>query len=243
MLRIPIPFVAAIIVATVAVTVYLYLTVIPVPAVTDGNYTTTLVAGSPYLWRGSAGFIQFESNATISLTYFPLSYVVHLNGPPANVSITKDVRIFYFKRRGYPILYVYYGQIDKLLLFKLVNVATIGNVTVYVPREFDRYETLTYDEASEIQRYAGRYPYRAINVYTNGTHLIIDAAFADSGYYIYTYYVRLPEPTEGTSIRTAFRGIGFSYVMLDATYSGYAMPYVYFVIVPYSNARVVIYVK
>jgi len=90
MLRIPIPFALALVIATVAVTVYLYLTVIPVPAVTDGNYTTTLVAGSPYLWRGSAGTITFESNATIALTYMPVSYVVHLNGLPANVSITRD---------------------------------------------------------------------------------------------------------------------------------------------------------
>jgi len=245
MLRIPIPFVMALIIATVAVTVYLYLTVIPVPAVADPNYTATLVAGSPYMWRGSAGSITFESNATIELTYRPLPYVVHLNGMPGNVSITKDVWIIYFKARGYPILYVRdKGVTDWPLLFKLVNVTKIGDITVYVPRLFDLSETLTYAERDGIISVTGSssVPLRVLDVSANSTHLIVHAA-GDTYTTTYNFYVQLPSPTVGTSMRTAFKGIGFTYMIGDVTYSGYAMPYVYFVITPQANAQVKIYVK
>jgi len=245
MLRIPIPFAMALIIATVAVTVYLYLTVIPVPTVADQNYTATLVAGSPYMWRGSASSITFESNATIELTYYPLPYVVHLNGMPGNVSITSDVWIFYFKKRGYPILYVYNSNVASWpLLFKLVNITKIGDVTVYVPQLFGQYETLTYDERDAIGRYTGFFfQDRVFDVSTNGTHLALVTAAATSGDYVYKFYVKLPNPNVGTSMRIAFRGIGFSYMIGGVTYSGYAMPYVYFVITPQANARVTIYVK
>ena len=246
MLRIPIPFVMALIIATVAVTVYLYLTVIPVPAVADPNYTATLVAGSPYMWRGSAGSITFESNATIELTYRPLSYVIYLNGMPGNVSITKNLWIFYFKARGYPILYVIDNGVagPYPLLFKLVNITKIGDITVYVPRLFDLSETLTYAERDGIISVTGSssVPLRVLDVSANSTHLIVHAA-GDTYTTTYNFYVQLPSPTVGTSMRTAFKGIGFTYMIGDVTYSGYAMPYVYFVITPQANAQVKIYVK
>jgi len=244
MLRVPAPIVFAIIVATAAVTVYIYLSVIPVPVVCDGNFTSTLVAGSPYMWRGSAGFIVFESNTTIALTYRTISYVVHLNGMPTNITITDDIRIFYFKQRGYPILYVRHREASWPLLFKLVNVTKIGNITVYVPQVFDQYEVLTNSEEDAIYRYAGYITQdRVLNVYTNGTHIIMHVANAVRGDHIKQLYLKLPTPTEGTSMRLSFRGIGFSYMVGGVVYSGYAMPYTYFVITPYDNARVVIYVK
>jgi hypothetical protein len=244
MLRVPAPFLLAVVVATAAVTIYLHLTVISVPAVGDGNFTGTLVAGSHYLWRGSAGTIDFESNETIGLTYYVFGYVVHLNGEPGNVTVNSNVRIFYFASRGYPILYVYNAEAYRAFLFKLINAATIGGITVYVPQTFDQFETLTYAERDSIGVATGNYnPYRVVSVSTNGTHLIVFSAYSTSGYTTETDYLRLPSPTMGTNIRTTFNGIGFSYIIGSQTYSGYAMPYVYFVITPQANTQVRIYLR
>jgi len=240
MLRLPLPFILAVIVVATAVTIYLYITVVSVPAVADGNFTGTLVAGSNYLWRGSAGQIHFVSNATIALTYYPFGYVVHLNGLPGNVTLDANTKIFKFTTRSYLILYLY--RLNTPLLVKLVNVTKVNGISVFVPQLFAVSETLTPQERSALYAATGYgLHYRVVNVNTNGTHLIFAIA-PDGSTSISNRYVALPTPIIGTDIMTSFSGIGFSYI-IDETYSGYAMPYVYFVIIPQSNAQVRIYVR
>jgi len=241
MLRLPLPFVLAVIVVTTAVTIYLYLTVVSVPAVADGNFTSTLVAGSNYLWRGSAGQIHFVSNASIALTYYPFGYVVHLNGPPGNVTLDANTKIFKFPTRSYLILYLY--RLNTPLLVKLVNVTKVNGISVFVPQLFALSETLTPQERSALYAATGYgLHYRVVNVNTNGTHLIFAIAPDGGTSPISDRYAALPTPILGTDIMTSFSGIGFSYI-IGETYSGYAMPYVYFVIIPQSNAEVRIYVR
>ena len=241
MLRLPLPFVLAVIVVATAVTIYLYITVVSVPVVADGNFTGTLVAGSNYLWRGSAGQIHFVSNATIALTYYPFGYVVHLNGVPGNVTLDENTKIFKFPTRSYLILYLY--RLNTPFLIKLVNATKINGISVFVPQMFGTTETLTPAERSALTASTGLLGhYRLVNVNTNGTHLIFAIA-PDGGTSISNRYVALPTPIIGTDIMTSFSGIGFSYIISSETYSGYAMPYVYFVIRPQSNAQVRIYVR
>jgi len=241
MLRLPLPFVLAVIVVATAVTIYLYITVVSVPVVADGNFTGTLVAGSNYLWRGSAGQIHFVSNATIALTYYPFGYVVHLNGVPGNVTLDENTKIFKFPTRSYLILYLY--RLNTPFLIKLVNATKINGISVFVPQMFGTTETLTPAERSALTASTGFLGhYRLVNVNTNGTHLIFAIA-PDGGTSISNRYVALPTPIIGTDIMTSFSGIGFSYIISSETYSGYAMPYVYFVIRPQSNAQVRIYVR
>ncbi|MFZ8809325.1 MAG: hypothetical protein ACO2PN_14625 [Pyrobaculum sp.] len=243
MLRMPIPFALAVVVATVAVTVYLYLTVISVPAVGDGNFTSTLVAGSHYLWRGSAGLIEFESNSTIELTYTSLPYVVHLNCMPGNVTINSNTMIFKLATRSYPILYIYDPYLGPVL-FKLVNITKIGDISVFVPQTFALTETLTSTERSALTARTGYgVHYRVVDVYTNGTHLILFMAYDTSSTPTLHGYIRFPSATMGTFIRTSFTGIGFSYMLDGTPCSGYAMPYTYFLIKPQANTRVVIYLR
>mgnify|MGYP000016906544 CR=1 FL=1 len=240
--KIPVPLLIAAVVATTAVVIYLQLTVVSVPVVADANFTTNLVAGSPYLWRGAAAEITVTSNATVKLSHMPVFHVVHANGPIGNVSLGGGKWMVRFRCRGLLVERVTVpGGGTYQYLIKLVNVSVVDGLTVYVPRPFTPTETIPEDEADAIGTITGiRGGLRVVNIHTNGTHIAIDVLPHNSTSSPATHYYRLPPPVATTNARITSRGFGVSYTIGSTTVSAYIMPYHHIVIVPNATARVTI---
>ena len=244
--KIPMPLLIAALVATTVVVIHLQLTVVPVPVVADGNYTGTLVAGSPYLWRGAASEIGITSNATIRMTYMPVGHVVYLSGPLSNASLGPDRWLIYANCRG-PILVEKVtspGGATRYYVFKLVNVSKVNGLSVFVPQPFDATELLNQKEINATRVYTGASEvWRIVRVYTNGTHILLDYAPLNQTSTRGTFVHQLPPAMNGTAFRITSRGYGVSYTVNNVSVSVYVMPYQHIVIVPINNARVSITVK
>jgi hypothetical protein len=242
--KIPMPLLIAALVATTSVVIYLQLTVVPVPPVADANFTGVLAMGSPYLWRGAASEIIIISNATIKLTHMPVGYTIYLNGPLNNASLGDGKWLIYL-RGGRPILVERVTTSDGSYqyLFKLANVSKVNGLSVLVPQVFGASETITEDEARAIQAITGRIGLRVLNIYTNGTHIMLNVAPHNNTSSPATHYFRLPPAVATTSTRITSRGYGVSYNVGNTTLSVYIMPYQHIVIIPEANARVTIVVK
>jgi hypothetical protein len=244
--KIPVPLLIAAIVATTAVVIYLQLSVVSVPVVADPNFTTTLIAGTPYMWRGAGSEFTITSNATIKVTYMPVAHVIYINGPLGNASLGGKAWLVYLKG-GRPLL------VEKLVkpdggsdyfVFKLVNVTKVGGLSVLVPQKFDVSDTLNTNEFTTISAYTGAGAvWRVVNIYTNGTHLALDISdqynTSVQGIIFYT----LPPAVDTTSTKITSSGYGVSYIVNATTVSAYLMPYQHIVIVPKANARVIITAK
>ncbi len=243
--KIPLPMLLAALVATTAVVVYLQLSVVSVPVVADPNFTTTLVAGTPYLWRGAASEFTIASNATIQLTYMPVAHVIYLNGPLGNASLSGAWLIYL--RGGRPLLVEKIVKPDgtsDYFVFKLVNVTKVGGLSVLVPQKFDVTDTLTNREFNAISTYTGAGGvWRVVNIYTNGTHIALDVSDQYNTSVQGTFYYRLPPAVDTTSTKITSSGYGVSYVVNSTTVSAYLMPYQHIVIIPKANARVTIVAK
>ncbi len=244
--KIPLPLLIAALVATTAVVVYLQLSVVQAPVVADGNFSTTLVAGTPYLWRGTASEISISSNATIKVAYMPVGHVVYINGPLGNSSLGADKWLIYL-RGGRPLLVErvsYPNGYSAHHVFKLVNVSKVGSLTVFVPNAFDLSDTLTDREYNAmLANGVGSSVYRVVQVTTNGTHIELRLGNARDANINHTVFVRLPPASEVTFTRITSSGYGVSYVVNSTTVSAYLMPYHHIVITPNANARVVITVR
>jgi hypothetical protein len=239
--KVPMALIIAAAVSFTAVTVYLYISVIPIPVVADSNFTGTLVAGSAYLWRGSASTFEFSSNATIQLTYAPVGYVVSVNGPLSNITLGKGAWLIYLNG-GRPLLVMYFDAY--LVAFKLVPVSSTNGVTVLVPQPFDMGDYLTDNELNAIETYTGvMSAYRVTNVVANNTYITLEFSLSQYSH-VYTYYdLQLPTPVSVTSATYHGTGYGVSYKVGNATVSAYVAPYEHFVITPLYNAQVTILVK
>jgi hypothetical protein len=244
--KIPVPLLIAALVATTAVVVYLQLSVVPVPVVADPNFTTTLIAGTPYMWRGAGSEFTITSNATIKVTYMPVAHVIYINGPLGNASLGGNAWLVYLEG-GRPLL------VEKLVkpdgysdyfVFKLVNVTKVGGLSVLVPQKFDVSDTLSNDEANTVSAYTGAWGvWRVVNIYTNGTHLALDISGQYDTAVRYTIFYTLPPAVDTTSTKITSSGYGVSYIVNATTVSAYLMPYQHIVIVPKANARVIITAK
>ncbi len=242
--KIPMPLLIAAFVATTAVVIFLNLTVVSVPVVADPNFTGTLVKGSPYLWRGAASEITVASNASIKLTHMPVFHVVYVNGPLSNASLGGN-RWLIFLNGGRPILVERVttpnGNTRQYLL-KLVNVSKVNGLTVLVPQTFGASEVLTTNEVQAIRAYTGDIGLRVVNIYTNGTHIMLDVAPHNTTTTT-THHFRLPPAVNTTSAKITSSGHGVSYKVGNTTVTAYIMPYQHIVIVPSANARVTISAK
>jgi hypothetical protein len=240
--RIPIPLIIAAVVATTAVVIYLNLSVVSVPVVADANFSSVLVAGSPYLWRGAGAEITVSSNATIWLSHMPVFHVVHANGPIGNVSLGADKWLVHLRCRTFLVeRFTVPGGGTYQYLIKLVNTSVVSGLTVYVPRPFSPSETITEDDANAIGAITGvRGGLRVVNIHTNGTHIAIDVLPHNSTSSPATHYYRLPPPVSTREARVTSRGFGVSYTVGSTTVSAYIMPYHHIVIVPNATARVTI---
>jgi hypothetical protein len=243
--RIPVPLLIAAVVATTAVVIYLQLTVVSVPVVADSNFTSTLVAGSPYLWRGAASEITVSSNVTVRLSHMPLFHVVYANGPLGNVSLGGGKWVLHVRCRHYLVERVTVpGGGTYQYIIKLVNVSRVDGLSVYVPQAFAPTETLSADEVDVIASYTGvAGGLRVVNIYTNGTHIAIDVAPHNATSTSATHYYRLPPAVATTNFRITSSGYGVSYTHGSSTVSVYVMPYQHVVIVPNATARVTITVR
>ena len=244
--KIPVPLLIATLVATTAVVIYLQLSVVPVPVVADPNFTTTLIAGTPYLWRGAGSEFTITSNATIKVTYMPVAHVIYINGPLGNASLGGNAWLIYLKG-GRPLL------VEKLakpsggsdyFVFKLVNVANVSGLSVFVPQKFDVSDALSNDEARAVSAHTGAWGvWRVVNIYTNGTHLALDISDQYNTVVQDTIFYKLPPAVETTSTKITSSGYGVSYIVNSTTVSVYLMPYQHIVIVPKANANVIITAK
>jgi hypothetical protein len=244
--KIPMPLLIAALVATSAVVIYLQLTVVSPPVVADGNFTTALVAGTPYLWRGAATEIMISSNASIRLSYMPVFHVIYTNGPFSNASLG-DGKWMVYLRGGRPILVERVstpGGSTYYYLLKLVNVSKVNRLTVLVPQTFDTSETLTAAESQAVGVITGANgALRVTNIFTNGTHIALVVAPHNSTSGPATHYFRLPNAVATTSTTITSRGYGVSYIVDSTTVSVYVMPYQHIVIIPNATARVTITVR
>jgi hypothetical protein len=243
--KIPMPLLIAALVATTAVVVYLQLTVVPVPVVADQNATAPLPAGTPYLWRGAASEISISSNATIRVAHMSVFHVIYVNGPLSNASLGNGKWIVYLSG-GRPILVerVTTPSGTYQYLLKLVNVTKVNGLSVLVPRVFSASETLTDAESHAVAILTGvSGGLRVTNIYTNGTHIILDVAPHNSTTTSATHSYRLPPAVATTNIRITSSGYGVSYMVGSSTVSAYIMPYQHIVIVPNATARVTIVVR
>jgi hypothetical protein len=236
----------AALVATTAVVVYLQLSVISAPVVADNNFTSTLIAGTPYLWRGAATEITISSNATIKVAYMPVGYVVYINGPLGNSSLGSGKWLIYLKD-GRPLLVEkvsYPNGYNAYHVFKLVNASRVGSLTVLVPNAFDLSDTLSDAEYNAMLRNGvGSSVYRVVQVTTNGTHIELRLGDVGRAQINHTTFVLLPNVSEITSTKITSNGYGVSYVVKSTTVSAYLMPYYHIVITPKASARVTIVVK
>jgi len=239
--KFPMALIIAAMVSVTAVTVYLNVSLIPIPVVADPNFTGTLVAGSPYLWRGTASTIQISSNATIAVTYAPVAYVVDVSGPLTNASLGPDAYLIYLKG-GRPLLLIANGA--SVYMFKLVNMSKVNGVTVLVPQYFGINEYLTDQEVQALEQLTGYYgAERVIDVETNGTYIILSLALPQYNVANDHAYIKLPPATAVTSAKYDIAGHGISRTVNGTTVSIYAAPYEYFTIIPQQNAQVTIVVK
>jgi len=217
-----------------------------VPVVADPNFTTTLVAGTPYLWRGAASEFTVTSNATIKLTYMPIAHVIYINGPLSNATLGSDIWLIYLKG-GRPLLVERMpapSGMTNLFVFKLVNMTKVNGLSVLVPQPFDVADLLTTREENAIKIYTnGILPWRVVNINANATHIGISYAYTDYNSVQGTIYYALPPAVEITSTKITSSGSGVSYVVNGTTVSAYLMPYEHFVIVPTASAKVTIVVK
>jgi hypothetical protein len=240
------PLLLAALVATTAVVIYLRLSVVSPPVVADSNFTGTLVAGTPYLWRGAATEITVSSNASIRLSYMPMFHVIYTNGPLSNASLG-DGRWMVYLSGGRPILVERVstpGGSTYFYLLKLVNVSKVNGLTVLVPQAFGASETLTDAESQVVRVLTGASgALRVINIYTNGTHIALNVAPHNSTSGPATHYFRLPPAVVTTSTSITSRGYGTSYIVNGGTVSAYVMPYHHVVIIPNATARVIIVVR
>ena len=244
--KIPAPLLIAALVATTAIVIYLQLSVVSVPVVADPNFTTTLISGTPYLWRGAASEFIITSNATIKVAYMPVTHVIYINGPFGNASLGGNAWLIYLKG-GRPLL------VEKLVkpdgasdyfVFKLVNVANVSGLSVLVPQKFDVSDTLSTEEANTISAYTGvSGVWRVVNIYTNGTHLALDISGQYDTAVRETIFYKLPPAVDTTSTKITSSGYGVSYIVNATTVSAYLMPYQHIVIVPKANAKVIIAAK
>jgi hypothetical protein len=241
--KIPAPLIFAALVATTAVVIYLQLSVVSVPVVADPNFTTTLIAGTPYLWRGAASELIITSNASIKLTYMPVAHVIYINGPLGNASLGGNAWLVYLKG-GRPLLVeklVKPDGVPSYFVFKLVNVTKVGGLSVLVPQKFDVSDTLNTNEFTTISTYTGAGAvWRVVNIYTNGTHLALDISDQYNTIVQGTIFYTLPPAVDTTSTKITSSGYGVSYIVNATTVSAYLMPYQHIVIVPKANARVTI---
>jgi hypothetical protein len=244
--KIPVPLLIAALVATTAVVIYLQLSVVPVPVVADPNFTSTLVAGTPYLWRGAASEITISSNTTIKVTYMPVAHVIYVNGPLSNASLGSGRWLIYLTG-GRPIL------VEKLAIsadatdyfaFKLVNVTKVGGLSVLVPQTFDVADILSENEANAVSANTGAGSvWRVVRIYTNGTHISLDYAGQYNTSVQGTLVYSLPPAVDVTSTKITSSGYGVSYIVNSTTVSAYLMPYQHIVIIPKANAEVTIVAK
>ena len=244
--KIPVPLLIAALVVTTVVTIYLNILVVPVPVVVDGNTTSTLVKGTPYLWRGAASEIVITSNATIRVTHMPLFNVIYVSGPLVNASLG-DGRWVIYLNGGRPLFiekmatsngHVYY-------VVKLVNTSKVNGLTVLVPQTFSLTECVSTSEAQTIKAVAGTSAvYRVVNIHTNGTHIMLSVVPIDNATYgLITHYFVLPPAVDTTSFKITSSGYGVSQRANHDTTSIYVMPYQHIVIIPQANARVTISAK
>jgi hypothetical protein len=240
--KIPMPLLIAALVATTAVVVHLQLSVVSVPVVADPNFTGTLVAGTPYLWRGAASEFTITSNASVLLTYMPVAHVIYVSGPLSNVTLNKGWIIYL--TGGRPILVEEVTYLDgskAYYVFKLNNVTKVGGLSVLVPSVFGLGETLTCGEYDTLRRYGVNASlYRVVQITANRTHIAVQLGNPTSAVINQTAYFRLPPAVETTSTRIRSSGYGVSYTVSNSTATAYVMPYQHIVIVPNASARVVI---
>jgi hypothetical protein len=244
--KIPVPLLIAALVATTAVVVYLQLSVVPVPVVADPNFTTTLIGGTPYMWRGAASEISITSNATIQLTYMPIAHVIYINGPLSNASLGEGKWLVYLKG-GRPLLVERMpapSGMSDIFVFKLVNMTKVNGLSVLVPQPFDVADLLTTQENDAIMVYTnGVGAWRVVNINANATHIGMSYAYHNYASVQGTIYYTLPPAVETTSTKIASSGYGVSYIVNATTVSAYLMPYQHVVIVPKASATVTIVVK
>ena len=244
--KIPVPLLIAALVATTAAVIYLQLSVVPVPVVADPNFTTTLVTGTPYLWRGAASEFTITSNATIKLTYMPIAHVIYLNGPLGNATLGDGKWLIYLKG-GRPLLVEMMPvpvEMTNLFVFRLVNVTKVNGLSVLVPQPFEVSDILTASEENAITTYTnGISPWRVVNIYANATHIGISYTYTNQYVVLGTIYYALPPAVETTSTKITSSGYGVSYIVNGTTVSAYLMPYEHIVIVPTASAKVTITVK
>jgi hypothetical protein len=244
--KIPVPLLIAALVATTAVVIYLQLSVVPVPVVADPNFTTTLIGGTPYLWRGAASEFTITSNATIKLTYMPIAHVIYLNGPLGNATLGDGKWLVYLKG-GRPLLVERMpnpnGVID-LFVFILVNATKANGLSVLVPQTFNVADTLTTNEFNAISAYTGAGAvWRVVNIYANATHIGLDVSDQYNTVVQAQIFYKLPPAVDTTSTKITSSGYGVSYIVNGTTVSAYLMPYEHIVIVPTASAKVTITVK
>lgn len=238
--KFPMALIIAAVVSITAITIYLNISVLPVPVVADRNFTGVLVAGSPYLWRASASTIQINSNATLEVTYMPVGYVISVSGPLTNATLGPDAWLIYVKG-DQPLLVMNYNGIE--VVFPMVD-SNINGVTVYVPALFGINDYLTDQELKAIYQVTGYLSAeRVVDVETNGTHIIISAAFPQYNSVEDTIYLKLPPASKVVSATYNFAGFGVAKTVNGTTVSMYVSPYEHFVITPLANAQVTITVK
>jgi hypothetical protein len=251
MLRFPVPLVLAAIVATMAVVVYLMIEVRPMVPVADGNFSTPLTNGSVYLWRGSAKSITFHTDGgDIDVSYFVPAYIIYLNGPPGNATIRENMHIATSPFVGTWLLIKNVEVYSESGLSFIMDVAfkleptQIGEITVYVPIYAD-YLASEYDEVYNLFRQALGYSGPSwLGIVTDiqaSEDKGVLKLFSNGAVRVYFYKsVGTVRIADGGSFKFSFAGTGFSYQLEDLSVSGFAMPYVFFIIKPYSNTTVTI---
>jgi hypothetical protein len=258
--KLPIPLLIAAAALTGVAVIYVYLTAPPMPIHTDPNFTTPLLTGVTYLWRGAAFQYVFSADNQITIAKEAPYHLIYLFGPLYNISLAGDRITIAYLANGRPLyvhklqLYDDYGYRNIICaIFKLTDVTpadtTIGNLTMYLPATFNSNDVLTYDEFWTVARhvdcnYAIYTKYRrVIGIQSNGTHIIFRTAEPTIVSGEERYYLPLSSTMVGRTFNFVNNPISGSYIVSGRTFSVMALPYLHFSITPSGTTTLVIYVS
>jgi hypothetical protein len=253
----PIPMILAAIALTSTALIYVYIQAPPIPIYTDPNFTSSLIGGMTYLWRGAAFQYTFSADVPVNISYGPAYHLIYLTGPLTNTSLGQNAWIVYLIG-GRPL---YVTKVSgcttegwcggtRYLVFKLKEVTpenmTGLNMTIWLPEPFDISDFLTDQETQAIDRVVtlpfGELPWRVLRVDANATHLMYNYAPYD-GTNQYVMYVKMPNSQNGISIKVTNKPSSVSYTYGGVTYSAMILPYIYFAITPSQTTTLRIYVS
>ncbi|MEM4546555.1 MAG: hypothetical protein QW328_07340 [Nitrososphaerota archaeon] len=237
MRKIPIPLLLAALVSVTAVVITLKVTVVPIPIVTDPNFTGPIPEGNAVYWQGAFTEAQFAANTTVSYRYFyGADIVVYAPHGIPNVTITRGT---YIKNLGD------YIQFINLTTDVYLVTSYPGGLHLVVKLVPTRIDGLYYSlplRPEEIKVVDKINPNAIYTLYWSGYDATSDKFFVnylDAGGNMYSYYV--PTAGEGTGQTFTIKGFDIS---LNVHGKPIVVRYATGVaIIPSSNTEVTIYVR